>query len=167
MGQIKEVLQLTGIHPDAEPGVVGIAGVLSGNDVLRRAQYWADRGIIGGQPDAPDRSGRRYRTDGAGLVSNAWSLAASPTINEILANALHGVANMQAVRLEDLRPGDALVRDADTAGGDGHIALFAFWSDAADPRKGAYVYSFEASGENQRPSPTAFWVCWRPDPRAR
>jgi hypothetical protein len=162
MRQITQIPRLAGIHPDAEPAIIkerirssanasfSISGTLSRNEVLQRAQYWVDRGFIYGQPDAPDSSGRRYRTDCAGLVSNAWRLGGSPLTNDFLANALNGVANMRVVRLDDLRSGDALVRDTDGADSDGHIALFAFWKDVADPRKGAYVYSFEALGETVR-----------------
>lgn len=151
-----------GLNPDAEPAVVkdgirssasarsGNNDMLSQNEVLQRAQYWVDQGFIHGQPDAPDSSGHRYCSDGAGLVANAWRLAGSPPISHFLTNALNGAASMRAVRLDDVRPGDALIHGAEAADGDNHIALFAFWKDATDLRKGAYVYSFRARGETVR-----------------
>jgi hypothetical protein len=125
-----------------------VGGALTRTEMLQRAQYWVDRGFTYSQStSAPDSSGRNYRTDCSGLVSNAWHLSSSLVTNQFLSNAQANAAAMQVISLDSLEPGDAVVRDSDGFGPDGHIELFAFWANAADHRQGAYVYSFNEDGE--------------------
>jgi hypothetical protein len=133
-------------HDTAFASAVG--GTLASDEVLQRAQYWVDRGFTYSQSrSAPDSNGRLYRTDCSGLVSNAWHLTSSLLTNEFLSNARANAAAMRVISLDELMPGDAIVRDNDGFGPDGHMELFAFWRNDADHHQGAYVYSFNTSGE--------------------
>lgn len=76
----------------------------------------------------------------------AWHLGSSLITHEFL-NKARNNDGMHVIPLDALRPGDAMVRDSDGAGQDGHMELFAFWKNENDHGQGAYVYSFNTNGE--------------------
>ncbi|MFJ7213422.1 FG-GAP repeat domain-containing protein [Amycolatopsis sp. NPDC098790] len=126
-----------------------VNGPISRGEVLDRAQFWVDKGYTytqtGTHVPGPD-GGQTYRRDCSGLVSMAWHLNTSLITNEFLSKAQSG-NGMHVVARDDLRPGDAMVRDSDGGGPDGHIELFAFWKNQNDHGQGAYVYSFNSTGQ--------------------
>ncbi|MFD5828348.1 FG-GAP-like repeat-containing protein [Lentzea sp. NPDC060358] len=136
----------------AFPGVAAasaVNGPISRDEVLARAQHWVDRGHTydqgGTRVPGPD-GGQTYRRDCSGLVSMAWHLGTSLLTNEFLSRARAG-NGMRVIGVDDLKPGDAMVRDNDGYGDDGHMELFAFWKNPSNHRQGAYVYSFNKKGE--------------------
>ncbi|MDS0136667.1 MULTISPECIES: VCBS repeat-containing protein [unclassified Amycolatopsis] len=136
----------------AVPGTAhasAVNGPISRGEVLDRAQYWVDQGYTytqtGTHVPGPD-GGQTYRRDCSGLVSMTWHLNTSLITNEFLSRAQNG-NGMHVVARDDLRPGDAMVRDSDGSGPDGHMELFAFWKNQGDHSQGAYVYSFNSTGQ--------------------
>jgi hypothetical protein len=126
-----------------------VNGPISRTEVLDRAQNWVDKGYTytqtGTHVPGPD-GGQTYRRDCSGLVSMAWHLSTSLITNEFLGKAQNG-NTMHVIARDDLRPGDAMVRDSDGSGPDGHMELFAFWKNQGDHGQGAYVYSFNSTGQ--------------------
>jgi hypothetical protein len=126
-----------------------VNGPISRTEVLDRAQHWVDKGYTytqtGTHVPGPD-GGQTYRRDCSGLVSMAWHLGTSLITNEFLSKAQNG-NTMHVIARDDLRPGDAMVRDSDGSGPDGHMELFAFWKNQGDHGQGAYVYSFNSTGQ--------------------
>ncbi|WP_439379490.1 FG-GAP-like repeat-containing protein [Amycolatopsis lexingtonensis] len=136
----------------AVPGTAhasAVNGPVSRQEVLDRAQYWVDKGYTytqtGTHVPGPD-GGQTYRRDCSGLVSMAWHLGSSLITNEFLSKAQNG-NGMHVIARDTLRPGDAMVRDSDGSGPDGHIELFAYWKNQNDHGQGAYVYSFNSTGQ--------------------
>jgi hypothetical protein len=136
----------------AVPGTAqasSVNGPISRGEVIDRAQYWVDQGYTytqtGTRFPGPD-GGQIYRRDCSGLVSMAWHLNTSLLTNEFLSKAQNG-NGMHVIARDDLRPGDAMVRDSDGSGPDGHMELFAFWKNQANHSEGAYVYSFNSDGQ--------------------
>ncbi|MGR4880788.1 hypothetical protein ACIPUC_15485 [Streptomyces sp. LARHCF249] len=125
-----------------------LSGTVSRTEIMTRAQSWVDRGITYTQANQEwdIDGGHRYRRDCSGLVAMAWHLGSSPLTQDFLANAQAG-NGMHVISRDDFRPGDAMVRDADGAGPDGHMELFSHWRNPADHSQGAYVYSFNENGE--------------------
>ncbi|GIJ46071.1 hypothetical protein Val02_29570 [Virgisporangium aliadipatigenens] len=115
-----------------------VNGPVSRAETLARCQHWVDSGVTYTQTGtwAPDPQGKAYRRDCSGLVSMAWHLGSS--LNT------WGFEDFSAKQylpsLHDLRPGDALLKE-------GHIELFARWVDPDRHTKGAFVYSFNTTGE--------------------
>ncbi|WP_407835182.1 hypothetical protein ACE1OC_00240 [Streptomyces sp. DSM 116496] len=124
-------------------------GTISRTEILTRAQDWVDRGITYTQSyTATDTDGGHgYRRDCSGLVAMAWHLGSSPLTNEFLSYAQAGSSGMRVISRDDFRPGDAMVRDSDGYGSDGHMELFSHWKNPGDHTQGAYVYSFNTNGE--------------------
>ncbi|MET7749569.1 hypothetical protein [Micromonospora sp. NPDC005367] len=116
-------------------------GEITRSEVLARAQDWADHDYTYTQTGyASDVEGdHSYRRDCSGLVSMAWHLTTSYNTGDYM----NGAASYTLGSLNDLKPGDAMVRD-------GHMELFARWKSDSDHSQGAYVYSFNTSGETVR-----------------
>lgn len=148
--QTQSIQPVASALPRAELASSSVGGTLPRSEVLQRAQYWADRGFTYQGANAPDSSGKNYRTDCSGLVSNAWHLSDSLTTDVFLANARNNRASMRVIGLDELQPGDAMVRDNDGPGSDGHMELFASWVNSSNHRQGANVYSFNSTGETVR-----------------
>jgi hypothetical protein len=132
---------------------VGASSALNGPiaraEVLSRAQNWVDRRLTYTQTGtwASDADGgHTYRRDCSGLVSMAWHLGSSLVTNQFLDKARNN-DGMHVIARDDLMAGDAMVRDKDGWGPDGHIELFSHWVNAANHGQGAYVYSFNTTGE--------------------
>ncbi|MEV4755407.1 hypothetical protein AB0J86_09870, partial [Micromonospora sp. NPDC049559] len=124
-----------------------VGGAITRSEVLDRAQYWVDEGEeYNTSASAPDPDGRSYRTDCSGLVAMAWHLNGSPDTD-----AFNDVsdARWDEIPLDDLLPGDAVVKP-DVGSVSGHIELFVSWKDKSNHRAGAYVYSFNNTGETVR-----------------
>ena len=90
-----------------------------------------------------------YRRDCSGLVSMAWHLNTSLVTNEFLDRARNG-NGMEVIPRDRLKQGDAMVRDNDGYGSDGHMELFSHWVEPGNHSAGAYVYSFNSDGETVR-----------------
>ena len=120
-----------------------IGSTISRNEVLQRAQYWVDQGYTytqtGTHYAGPDGD-QTYRRDCSGLVSMAWHLntGSSGGYDTDQFHTWSGTTVLAS--LNDLKPGDALLKT-------GHIELFAKWKNNGDHSQGAYVYSFNSSGE--------------------
>lgn len=128
----------TGVDPAPAQASV-LNGKISRSEVLARAQNWVDRGITYTQtgPHASDPEGdHSYRRDCSGFVSMVWHLGTSYTTDTFPDAGLW----TRLSSLHDLLPGDTVHRD-------GHMELFVRWVDAADHGDGAYVYSFNSTGE--------------------
>ncbi|MER8182010.1 hypothetical protein ABT014_00130, partial [Kitasatospora sp. NPDC094015] len=111
-------------------------GPVGRSQAIARAKDWADNRV----PYSPNginspygwwadsATGGRYREDCSGLISMAWQLPYSRTTED-----LPGVAT--AISVSALQPGDALNDRAD-----GHVVLFAGWTDKS---AGRFVYYAE------------------------
>jgi hypothetical protein len=127
-------------------------GPISRSEILNRAQNWVNRQLTYTQTGtwASDADGAHtYRRDCSGLVSMAWHLGTSLVTNQFLDRA-RGGDGMEVIPRDALRPGDAMVRDNDGWGSDGHMELFSHWVNPSDHNAGAYVYSFNSNGETVR-----------------
>ena len=121
-----------------------IGGSISQSEILARAQYWFDQRYIY-SPNAPssytfssDASGKSYRNDCSGLVSEAWHLTTSyTTVDFNVDNSL-----WSTISWDSMRSGDAYVRNDST---EQHIELFAFWDDPNDHSQGFEKYSFNTN----------------------
>ncbi|RBJ04287.1 hypothetical protein DRA43_14180 [Micromonospora provocatoris] len=105
--------------PQAALAASSVAGEISRDEILSRAQYWYDnRYSIGYSQEwndtYPDPSGKGYRRDCSGMVSMAWHLSASASTRNI------GLVASQ-ISKNDLLPGDALNSAAE------HVILFKRW----------------------------------------
>jgi hypothetical protein len=139
----------TVVVPLATASASTLDGVVSRPEILARAQNWVNRQLTYDMygPFATDADGgHTYRRDCSGLVSMAWHLGASLTTDQFLARARAG-NGMRVIPRDSLRPGDAMVRDNDGGGNDGHMELFSHWVNAARHSDGAYVYSFNSTGQ--------------------
>ncbi|MFI5593373.1 hypothetical protein ACIA5G_50570 [Amycolatopsis sp. NPDC051758] len=141
-------------QPAAAPSALASdrGGPIARAETLARAQNWVDRSITYTQTGtwATDPDGAHtYRRDCSGLVSMAWHLGSSLVTNQFLDKARAG-DGMHVIPFDDLRPGDAMVRDSDGSGSDGHMELFSHWVNSGNHSQGAYVYSFNSTGETVR-----------------
>ncbi|GAA1383983.1 hypothetical protein [Catellatospora chokoriensis] len=132
---------------NCDPSGNGPDEMMSRGRAIARAQSWAantsmtyDQGLC----SDPEGNGAKYRHDCSGLVSMAWGLEGN-LVTENFWNPATGAywSGVTPIALDDLRPGDALVRS-------GHIELFARWVSYADHNQGAYVYSFNENNERVR-----------------
>jgi hypothetical protein len=128
--------------PAAAQASSTVGGTITRSEVLARAQYWVDQGYVY-SPNAPttytwelDSSGKSYRADCSGLVSMAWHIDPSLVTGDFQAG---GGPNHALASLNDLKPGDAIVRN-------GHIELFVKWGNYGG-NHGAFVYSFNTNNE--------------------
>jgi hypothetical protein len=128
-----------------------VNGPITRGEVLARAQAWVDSGYTyNTNASAPGPGdGRAYRKDCSGLVAMTWHLSTSYDTTDFKAKAQNN-DGMHVIGLNDLQPGDAVVRDPDGHGGEGHMELFAYWKNQSDHSQGAYVYSFNSTGETVR-----------------
>ncbi|MFJ3876573.1 hypothetical protein ACIPW5_03830 [Streptomyces sp. NPDC090077] len=95
-----------------------VGGKISRTEIIERAKYWLDKGLIYNQGGSyTDSSGKSYRTDCSGYVSMAWHLSWSP--NTIALNE-----SSYPINFNDLKPGDILNSDE-------HVFIFAQWENAA------------------------------------
>jgi hypothetical protein len=119
----------------------GVGGQLTRVEALNRAQYWVDQNVVYGTVfdsnhnpistrNAPDPSGRPYRTDCSGLVSMAWHLSSSLTTSDF--HTWTGATRLTSA--DQLLPGDAVLFPD-------HIELFAAWKNDANHSLGAWSYS--------------------------
>ncbi len=122
-----------------------VGGSISASEVLARAQYWVNQGYVY-SPNAPtsysysnDASGKSYRDDCSGLVSEAWHLSTSYTTADFnVDNSL-----WHTIPWDSMQPGDAYVRNDSS---EDHIELFVNWVDPSDHSKGLEKYSFNSNG---------------------
>jgi hypothetical protein len=126
-----------------------VNGAIGRPEILSRAQNWVNRQITYTQTGTwvTDADGAHtYRRDCSGLVSMAWHLGTSLVTNEFLDRARAG-NGMEVIPRDQLMPGDAMVRDSDGYGRDGHMELFSHWVNPGNHSAGAYVYSFNSDGQ--------------------
>ncbi|CAL9564755.1 hypothetical protein [Streptomyces sp. enrichment culture] len=118
---------------------------ISRSEVIQRAASWVGLGLV------YNWNGRYqgYRTDCSGYVSMAWNLAA-PGL-DTTSFVPNGVASW--ITKDDLKPGDALLNDAALA--NGHIALFAGWTDSS--RTSYHGYEFTGTGVHYRTIPYPYF----------
>lgn len=126
-----------------------VAGRISRTEVLDRAQHWVNKGfeygtvfrngVVTSTQVKRDSSGKKYRTDCSGLVAMAWHLPRSLTTYDFL--DWSGAFRLPSIH--DLKSGDALLKR-------GHIELFVRWVNPRKHEKGAFVYSFNSTGETVR-----------------
>ncbi|KJE25293.1 hypothetical protein FF36_00426 [Frankia torreyi] len=136
--------QLGILARDPVPAGSSVDGQIQRSEILGRAQFWVNHKVTYTQSaSAPDPRGRRYRRDCSGLVSMAWHLSSSRTTYTFASWS----GKIRLSSLHDLRPGDALLRSE-------HIELFVKWKNKANHAAGAYVYSFNHTGETVE-NPTA------------
>lgn len=116
-------------------------GQITRSEVLARAQNWVNRGIkydMNGPYVSDVEGDDSYRRDCSGLVSMAWHL------NTSYSTGTFGSAPITYLGgAHDLRPGDAMLRD-------GHMEMLSHWKNPSDHSQGAYVYSFNSTGETVR-----------------
>ncbi|MFC5923001.1 FG-GAP repeat domain-containing protein [Micromonospora vulcania] len=127
-----------------------INGPITRDEVLDRAQNWVDRGFTYTQDQSvavtDEEGSHKYRRDCSGLVSMVWHLNKKSDGWDYNTDDFLRDGNAMWYTLgsiNEFQPGDAMVRD-------GHMELFAFWVNRSDHSKGAYVYSFNTSGETVR-----------------
>lgn len=106
---------------EAEFAAAAAAPTLTRAQVLERAQTWVDEHVPYSQSSYHSNRFGRYRQDCSGYVSMCWALPTSYTTATISQVS-------SVIGWGDLQPGDALWR---RSGGEGHIALFVGWNDAA------------------------------------
>jgi hypothetical protein len=132
----------TGASPALADSTAG--GEITRSEVLARAQNWVDRNVMYNMTRVSstlitDPEGdHKYGPDCSGYVSMAWHLV--PGGGGGLNTSAFAVWNNKTnISLNELKPGDALLREH-------HIELFARWKNAADHGQGAYVYSLNGTG---------------------
>ncbi len=131
--------------PMAANASSAVGGAITRAETLTRAQYWVDQGYVY-SPNAPssytysdDASGRSYRNDCSGLVSEAWHLSTSYTTADFAVdNSL-----WHTIAWDDMQPGDAYVRNDSS---ENHIELFYGWLNPSDHSAGILKYSFNSNG---------------------
>ena len=114
------------------------------SEILARTQKWVDIGLTYNMAGCQNDSFGQYRRDCSGLLAMAWGLEIN-LISDGLASSFMSYAaaghDMYFISRAELQPGDGLVRS-------GHVELFSHWADPANPgTSGAYVYSFNSTGE--------------------
>src|SRR5689334_21250800 len=127
--------------PVAASAASVIGGKITRSEVLERAQSWVDRKLTyasGSSTHGPGGDGD-YNRDCSGLVSMAWHLKDKQWTGSFPDSGLWTAL----ASLNDLKPGDTVHRD-------GHMELFVGWIKASDHTKGAYIYSFNQTGETVR-----------------
>lgn len=108
----------------AAPRPSAVGRPLTSADILTRAGSWvAQRVPYSQSANAPDPTGRRYRTDCSGFISMAWGLTDSLTTRSLpsVARTLGSVGDYHL-----LQPGDMI--DSIAAR---HVVLFLRWADPA------------------------------------
>jgi len=132
-----------GTQPEAA-AESSVGGTISRSEVIARAKYWYGRGdtwYSQDQNDAiSDGDGHKYRPDCSGLVAMAWHLPKKSDGWDLNTGDFADYSGKSYVDLDDLLPGDALLRS-------GHIELFEKWVDASDHHEGAWVYSENTFGQ--------------------
>ncbi|MER7582167.1 hypothetical protein [Kitasatospora sp. NPDC097691] len=119
-------------------------GTVTRQQVINRAQDWVDQKVpysANGLSSpygwwADDATGGRYREDCSGFISMAWQLTSSLTTD-----SLPGVS--AGITKSELQPGDALNDISD-----GHVVLFAGWTDQS-------AGTFKYYAEHRRGVPTS------------
>ncbi|MFD4676440.1 hypothetical protein ACFWNN_42430 [Lentzea sp. NPDC058450] len=116
----------TGVACVSTPALAGQNAAAQAEDravtrdqILARAQVWIDAGV----PYSTTNRRDGYRTDCSGFVSHAWTASTGFTTRS-LPSISHRITK------DDLRPGDAVLRNPDLDGM-GHVRLFTGWADAA------------------------------------
>ncbi|MEU4161131.1 VCBS repeat-containing protein [Actinoplanes sp. NPDC026670] len=126
--------------PVAASAASSVGGQISRQEVIDRADFWADLGQPYSQTTwSDDPQGRSYRNDCSGLVSMAWHIDHSFTTATFPGSGLA----TKLGSINDLKRGDAIHRT-------GHMELFAYWKNERDHTQGAYVYSFNKEGQPVR-----------------
>ncbi|MEV6408975.1 hypothetical protein AB0M58_39615 [Streptomyces bobili] len=115
------------------------------SEVIQRAASWVGIGL----DYSWDNTYQGYRTDCSGYASMAWRLA-TPGL-DTTSFVPRGVASW--ISKDELKPGDALLNDA--GGANGHIALFAGWTDSSHTSYDAY--EFTGSGVHHRTIPYPYF----------
>ncbi|MFJ1765733.1 FG-GAP repeat domain-containing protein [Amycolatopsis sp. NPDC088138] len=137
-------LQTTVAQQPEAAAASAVGGSISRAEVIARAKYWYNRGdtwYSQDQSDAkPDGDGHTYRPDCSGLVAMAWHLPKKSDGWDLNTDGFADYSGKSSVSLDDLQPGDALLRS-------GHIELFEKWVDASDHHEGAWVYSENTYGQ--------------------
>ena len=118
-----------------------LGGKITRSEVLARAQNWVDRGIkydMDGAYAGDAEGDHSYRRDCSGMVSMAWHLNTSYSTGTFGSAPIDHLSGPNA-----LKPGDAMLKT-------GHMEMFSHWKNPSDHTKGAYVYSFNSTGETVR-----------------
>jgi hypothetical protein len=126
----------------AENGASVTDGPIYAAEVLARADFWTNKGILYDQDGhAADPQGVDYRTDCSGYVSMALHLDAPG-----LDTAPHGLADVTVtITRDELQPGDIMMAPSkfDASGDkvqDGHVLLFHSWTDSSHTTYNAYEF---------------------------
>lgn len=123
--------------PTVAHAASAIDGPITRAEIISRAQFWLNKGIIYGSGNYPDPQGKGYRTDCSGYVSMAWHLGSSRvTYDDPIVGNLAAVSTR--ITKEQMQPGDMMM--ALGVGAAGHAVLFAGWADAAHTRYNAYDF---------------------------
>ncbi|QFU91922.1 VCBS repeat-containing protein [Amycolatopsis sp. YIM 10] len=134
----------TAAGPREAEAASAVGGPITRAEIIARAKYWYDRGdtwYSQDQADAiSDGTGGKYRPDCSGLVAMAWHLPKKSDGWDLNTDDFESYAHKSWVDLDDLLPGDALLRN-------GHIELFEKWVNPGDHRDGAWVYSENDYGQ--------------------
>jgi hypothetical protein len=102
-----------------------VGGRISRSEVLLRARDWIHFAVpYDVNRTAPDRNGRRYRTDCSGFVSMALHLTSSPSTVGLGSSSL-----TTPIAVSNLQPGD--IMNVPLAGPSGHVRLFLAWTNTA------------------------------------
>jgi hypothetical protein len=125
-----------------------VGGPITRAEIIGRAQYWFDRGdtwYSQDQADAiSDGVGGSYRPDCSGFVSMAWRLPKKTDgwdlntgdFNTTPNPTAPGYLGVQSVALNDLKPGDAILKTSVT-----HMELFDKWVNASDRTQGMWTFA--------------------------
>ncbi len=144
-GAATGILSAAASKPAPAAAASSVGGTITRSEVIQRAQYWVDQDYTYTQTGTyyagPD-GGKTYRRDCSGLVSMAWHLSTSLITQTVGSSPGFDTFTGKTVlpSLNDLLAGDAILRD-------GHMELFDAWKVASDHSQGAYVYSFNNTGE--------------------
>ncbi|MGC7095169.1 FG-GAP repeat domain-containing protein [Amycolatopsis lurida] len=134
----------TAAGPREAEAASAVGGPITRAEIIARAKYWYDRGdtwYSQDQADAiSDGTGGKYRPDCSGLVAMAWHLPKKSDGWDLNTDDFESYSHKSWVDLDDLLPGDALLRN-------GHIELFEKWVNPGDHRDGAWVYSENDYGQ--------------------
>ncbi|MBG6066672.1 hypothetical protein [Micromonospora ureilytica] len=141
IGMLSGLLSAVTAGPQAASAASNVDGSIARSETTTRSQFWVTGRFTYTQTGtwAPDPQGRTYRRDCSGLVSMAWHLPSSRTTSTFASWS----GKFYLPGLNDLRRGDALLRS-------GHIELFVGWVNPSRKSDGAWVYSFNQTGETVR-----------------
>ena len=125
------------------------AQAITAENIITRAQSWAAAQVPYSQSNYYTNQYGTYRTDCSGFVSMAWGLGQSLT-TVTLPSVSHVISK------EELQPGDVLLNSA--PGGNGHVIIFAGWSNAAHTAYNGYESSPAYNGAHYTTNVTyAYW----------